>query len=117
MSRAAHKQTSVAEQILVLLMSGRTITMDEIMITLAGKIVPQRIPTYMWELKKRGAVITRSKVGAKINGYTLSNPETMRQYILTRNAAGANIPVAVVEKDAVVEAPVVQEQTQELVTA
>lgn len=64
MSGTLHKKMSVAEQILVVLMSGvglpmREVSHSEILGTLKGIVVPERIPTYMWELKKRGALITR----------------------------------------------------------
>jgi hypothetical protein len=95
MSGTLHKKLSVAEQILVVLMSGspapRVVTHAELLITLQGILVPGRIPTYMWELKKRGALIVRT--GAKQNvSYTLMNRETMLSYLQDRRNAGAIVP-------------------------
>lgn len=92
MSRSKHKQVSVPESVLIVLLSGKPVTLDEITTTLAGKIVPGRIATYMWVLKLHGAVITRTKVGNKIASYTLTNPEAMVAYLFARKTAGANIP-------------------------
>jgi len=93
MSGTLHKKMSVAEQILVVLMMGpsmRTVSHSEILGTL-NLIAPERIPTYMWELKKRGALITRA--GSKQNTtYTLTNRETMLAYLQGRRNAGAIVP-------------------------
>lgn len=95
MSGTLHKKMSVAEQILVVLMSGapggRPFSHGEILATLAGLVVPERMPTYMWELKKRGALITRQ--GTKPNVmYSLTNRETMVAYLQERRNAGAIVP-------------------------
>lgn len=92
MSRSMHKQMSVAERLLIVLLPGQFVSRDEITTTLQGKLVANRIATYMWELKKAGAVITRTKIGNKIEGYTLTNPEVMLQYLADRKTAGALIP-------------------------
>ena len=122
MSRSMHKQMSVAEHLLIVLLSGQFVSLDEITTTLQGKLVPNRIATYMWELKKLGAVIIRTKKGNKIEGYTLTNSPVMQTYLANRKAAGAHIPdlqLAPVTSNPVSEIVVasMSQLNQELVTA
>lgn len=86
MARGKGKKTQQAEKILLVLLNaqGKEVTIDEIKVTLGAEVQLYRIPTYLWDLKKIGANITKRKTGRNIMGFTLNNIEHMTSYARDR---------------------------------
>ena len=54
--------------------NGQAVSKDDIIAKLGKEIVPNRIPTYMWEIKVKAQVpIATLKNGRKVTGYFIEN--------------------------------------------
>lgn len=83
MSRGKSRKAHQAEKILVLLLNapeGHLVSVEEITSTLGAEIKLYRLPSYLWDLKKMGAEVKKTKNGRKIIGFTLVNHEAMLKY-------------------------------------
>jgi len=95
MSKGKGKKIRQYEKILLLLIhaKGAAVTMDEIKQTLGTELEVYKMPTYLWELKKYGAVVEKTKNGRNIVSLTLKNIDEMTVYAQSR---GFIAPPAVV---------------------
>lgn len=86
MSKGKWKKTRQVEKLLIVLLNarGREVTINEIATTLSGEIEWYRFPTYLWELGKMGAHISKRKDGKKLVGVTLTNVDEMVTYAQQR---------------------------------
>lgn len=72
------------EKLLLVLLSGQVVTPEEIQTLLKTELVWNRFSTYLWDMKKSGALIKKTKQGKKIVGYQLENVDAMRAYAVER---------------------------------
>lgn len=81
-------------KLLVVLSSGRAVTIEEIESTLGKEIEMYRLSTYIWRLKKfAGAIITAHRQGRKVVSYQVMNPEAMQTFLKSILPAGWATPV------------------------
>jgi hypothetical protein len=86
MSRGKGKKTQQAEKLLLVLLNaqGKEVTIDEVKTTLGAEVQLYRLPTYLWDLKKIGADISKRKAGRSLVGFTLNNTDHMVVYAKDR---------------------------------
>lgn len=101
--RGKNKKAGQPEKLLLVMLDGHEVPMDEIQTLLGSELVVARISTYFWELKKIGADIRRNRVGRKIVSYQLLNPEQMTTYARERGLI-APLPVVLTAEDLMVAA-------------
>jgi hypothetical protein len=120
MSRIKSAKPVRWERLLMVLANGGVITKSQIEHTMQYKAM-YRIPTELWKLKNRGAVIKSYKDGRDVVGYELVNVKEMKTFLTQRgfdvlplvdSPAVANLSDLKAEQVAVSE---VSEQSEELV--
>ena len=84
MARGLNKNLKQAERVLSVLMSGNWVKLDEIHAQLKKQVHVEKFSTYLWELKKLGAVIEKEKDGRKLVSVKLSNVDAMKKYLASR---------------------------------
>ena len=83
MSRSKSAKPVLWERLLMVLANGGVITKSQIEHTLQYKAM-YRIPTELWKLKNRGAVIKSYKDGRDVVGYELVNVKEMKLFLTQR---------------------------------
>jgi hypothetical protein len=83
--RGRNTTDNQAEKVLRVLLSGQVISLEEIETTLGAHVSIKRLPTYIWELKSKGANIVRNKTGKKIVSLQLVNVDEMKKRLEERN--------------------------------
>jgi len=120
MSRSKSAKPVRWERLLMVLANGGVITKSQIEHTMQYKAM-YRIPTELWKLKNRGAVIKSYKDGRDVVGYELVNVKEMKTFLTQRgfdvlplvdSPVVANLSDLKAEQVAVSE---VSEQSEELV--
>jgi hypothetical protein len=98
MSRGKSKKPRQAEKLLLTMLDGHLVTEAEIATVLGSEIEVYRLSTYLWNLKKVGADIAKTKQGRKVVAIQLTNTDTMTTYAQTRGLL-APAPVALAPED------------------
>lgn len=88
MSRGKSKKPRQAEKLLLCMLDGHLVTEAEMAAVLGSEIEIYRLSTYLWNLKKCGAVIDKTKQGRKVVAFKLLNTEDMTAYAQTRGLLG-----------------------------
>jgi len=104
MARGQSKKPRQAEKLLLVLLDGHEVSMNEIETTLGGQVQVYRLSTYLWNLKKRGAQITKVKQGRKVIAIQLTNFDQMAEYAQSRGLLAAPAVVLTAEDFAVASA-------------
>lgn len=89
MARGPSKKPRQAEKLLLILLDGHEASMAEVQATLGSVVEVYRLSTYLWNLKTRGAQITKIKKGRKVVAVQLINTNTMTEYARSRGLLGA----------------------------
>lgn len=92
MARGQSKKPRQAEKLLLVMLDGHEVSMEEVAKTLDGQIEVYRLSTYLWNLKSKGAEIKKNKQGRKVVSIQLVNTETMAEYVKSRGIV--NVPVS-----------------------
>lgn len=94
-------------KLLVVLSSGRQVTIEEIESTLGTEIYMYRLSTYIWRLKKfAGADIQAHRQGRKVHAYQVMNPEAMQTFLKSVMPTGWVSSPAPVSAESPAPAPV-----------
>ena len=73
------------EKVLMVLLSGKVVSPQEIDTLIGSEIEMYRLSTYMWNIKSFvGGVIRPTKDGRKVAGYQLVNVKEMTEYCVKR---------------------------------
>ncbi len=99
MARGRNKKASQAEKLLIVLLSGREISLEELEGTLGKQIWMYRLSTYLYDLKKVGAKIGVKKCGRKMIAVQLLNVDEMQKYMNSRIEGNAPLKPKVIPKD------------------
>jgi len=86
MGRGRGKNPRQAEKILIVLIAanGGNVTIKEIGDVLGPQMPLYKLPSYFWDLKKMGAVVTKNKNGRNIVSLALANHDEMVAYAISR---------------------------------
>ena len=82
--RGKSKKAWQSEKLLLILLDGHEAPVHELESLLSSEIVFSRMSSYLWDLKRAGANILRTRTGRKIVSYQLVNVVEMRAYALKR---------------------------------
>jgi len=94
--RGREKAIAQWEKLLMVMLDGHVVTVEEITTLLKDELVWNRFSTYLWNIQVRiGGEIKRHKVGRKIVSYQLMNPVEMKAYAIERGLIDApTVPLA-----------------------
>lgn len=90
MARGPSKKLKPFQKLLLVMLSGKPVTVTEIETLLGNEIYMYRLSTYIWHCKTNANAIVRSiKDGRKVTAYQLVNVDEAKKY-LDRVGATAN---------------------------
>jgi hypothetical protein len=124
MARGKSDKVAPFQKLMLVMASGKAVTVDEIEATLGKEIHMYRLSTYIWLMKTNAnAVVKVIKNGRKITAYQIVNIDEVKQYLkrngVTTASLGQGTKITKVKKLADLNAtpvtePVAEEVTDEL---
>ena len=82
MARGKSDKLAPFQKLMLIMASGKAVTVDEIDATLGKEIHMYRLSTYIWLMKTNAnAVVKAIKDGRKITAYQLMNVDEMKKYL------------------------------------
>ena len=124
MARGKSDKVAPFQKLMLVMASGKAVTVEEIEATLGNEIHMYRLSTYIWLMKTNAnAVVKVIKNGRKITAYQIVNIDEVKQYLkrngVTEASLGQGTKITKVKKLADLNAtpvtePVAEVETEEL---
>ena len=124
MARGKSDKVAPFQKLMLVMATGKAVTIDEIDATLGKEIHMYRLSTYIWLMKTNAnAVVKVIKNGRKITAYQIVNIDEVKQYLkrngVTEASLGQGTKITKVKKLADLNAtpvtePVAEVETEEL---
>ena len=121
MARGKSDKVAPFQKLMLVMASGKAVTVEEIEATLGNEIHMYRLSTYIWLMKTNAnAVVKVIKNGRKITAYQIVNIDEVKQYLkrngVTEASLGQGTKITKVKKLADLNATPVTEPVAEVET-
>lgn len=121
MARGKSDKVAPFQKLMLVMASGKPVTVEEIDATLGNEIHMYRLSTYIWLMKTNAnAIVKVIKNGRKITAYQIVNIDEVKQYLkrngVTEASLGQGTKITKVKKLADLNAQPVTESVTEEVT-
>lgn len=118
MARGKSDKVAPYQKLMLVMASGKAVTVDEIESTLGNEIHMYRLSTYIWLMKTNAnAIVKVIKNGRKISAYQIVNIDEVKQYLkrngVTEASLGQGTKITKVKKLADLNATPVTEPVAE----
>jgi ArsR family metal-binding transcriptional regulator len=99
MARGPSKKLKPFQKLMLVMASGKPVSVSEIDTLLGKEIYMYRLSTYIWHIKSNAGVVVRAiKDGRKVTAYQIVNVDEAKKYLDRVGASGANFTPGSVEK-------------------
>ena len=91
MARGKSNKLAPFQKLMLVMQSGKPVTVDEIDATLGKEIHMYRLSTYVWLMKTNAnAVVKAIKTGRKITAYQIINVDEVKEYLKRTGVSAAS---------------------------
>ena len=91
MARGKSNKVAPFQKLMLIMQTGKVVTVDEIESTLGSEIHMYRLSTYVWLMKTNAnAVVKAIKTGRKITAYQIVNVDEVKEYLKRTGVSAAN---------------------------